>query len=233
MNLAVQAYSGLYGQAPNMSMDVKFHGRLQGYNATVRKTAREIVFRLSPQFMDVEPEIQIGVMQFLLNKLQKTKVRTDEIDMYHTFLRKLSEVAPVTKSDPVLEVSFQRVNAAYFGGMMSQPNLVWGGHSTSLLGTYTYATDTIMISQVLKEDENLLDYVMYHEALHKKHKFSSTGCRTHSHTRAFREDEAKFTDPDAESKLRAYLTRIRHRRVPRQRIVMEKPSFVQRLLGWT
>jgi predicted metal-dependent hydrolase len=124
----------------------------------------------------------------------------------------------------MLEQSFKRCNALYFDGLLAQPNLVWGGYNLRLLGTYTYATDTIMISQVLRTDENLLDYVMHHEMLHKKHKFNHTSSRTHSHTKAFREDEAKFHDKDAEKKLRVFLSRPRR--------IHQKSDFVRKIMDW-
>ena len=140
-------------------MVLKYHGKLQGYNATVKKNATTIAFNLARNFQNTEPEIQIGVMQFLLNKLNRTKIHADNINMYHSFLKKMSDIAPVTMSDPALETSFQRVNEQYFGGMLSQPNLIWGRFSVSLLGTYTYATDTIMISAAMKDEEFISNYV--------------------------------------------------------------------------
>jgi hypothetical protein len=154
MNLAAQAFQELYGREPGHEMVLKYHGRLQGYNATVKKTPRTITFHLSRNFEECEPEIQIGVMQYLLNKLNRTRVQSDRIDMYHSFLKKMSDLAPVTMSDPLLEASFRRCNERYFAGMLPQPNLVWGRNSMSLLGTYTYATDTVMISQAMRDDEH-------------------------------------------------------------------------------
>jgi hypothetical protein len=215
--LGEQAYRELYGKDPDYRITVKYHGKLGGYNATVRKTPAEIIFTLSRKLEECEPEIQMGVMQFLLNKLLKTRVRSEHIDMYHSFLKKMSEYAPVTRSDPALEASFHRVNARYLDGLMTLPNLVWGRMSTRLLGTYTYATDTIMISQALRDaPEHLLDSVMHHEMLHKKHKFNHTSARTHSHTKAFRDDENRFTHNGAtlkalEQELHRHLRGVRRR----------------------
>ena len=75
---------------------------------------------------------------------------------------------------------------------MEVPNLIWGKESTHKLGSYDYGTDTVTISTILKDDLELLDYVMHHEMLHKKHKFKSKYGRTHAHTKAFRDDEKKF-----------------------------------------
>src|SRR3989338_6789779 len=126
MSLAHRSYIELYKKEPDYNLVVSYHGKLRGYNATVRKSIATIEFRLSRKLEHCEPEIQIGIMQYLLNRLFKTKIKSDNIDLYHSFLKKMSELAPVTKTDPILEESFQRMNALYFHDMMSQPNLVWG-----------------------------------------------------------------------------------------------------------
>ena len=225
-DLAMQAYEELYGKPYDGEIRVAY-GRLHGWNATIQHRHRTITFKLSAKFETCEPEIQKGVMQFLLNKLFKTKHETEDIRFYHAFIKRMSDYAPVTKSEPRLQDSFDRMNERYFNGLMARPNLTWGRRSTTLLGTYTYATDTIMISAALKEaPEELLDSVVHHEMLHKKHKFSCTGGRTHSHTAAFRKDEALFYDKDAERKMQRFL------RGARRELRQEKPSFLQRVLGW-
>lgn len=232
-NLASRAYAELYGKEPPCRMEIRYHAGFKGFNANVRKAGGVIQFNLSRRFESCEPEVQLGVMQFLLNKLNRTKVKSEHIEFYHTFLRNMSDLAPVTESDPILEASFRRMNERYLGGMMARPNLVWGRSSVRLLGTYTYATDTIMISRVLEQaPEELLDYVMYHEMLHKKHKFSCTNTRTHSHTKEFRADEAKYHVADAEMRLRRFLSRA-PRAVRRDgKTLREEPSFVERVMGW-
>lgn len=222
-HLAVRAFTELYGEQPTRQMIVKYHGRLRGYNATVVQTSSAVTFRLSSRLQECEPEIKIGIMQHLLNKLRKTKVQTDNIEFYQNFLKRMSDYAPVTKNDPLLAASFSRVNEQYFHGMMSRPNLVWGRKNHALLGTYEYGTDTITLSTVLLDTpEELLDYVMYHEMLHKKHKFSCSSGRTHAHTPAFKRDEAKFHVREAERQLQGFL----------RGEARERPTFLQRVMGW-
>ena len=49
------------------------------------------------------------------------------------------------------------------------------------------------MSSIFKEgDEVLLDYVMYHEMLHKKHKFRNVGNRSMHHTGKFKQKEKEF-----------------------------------------
>jgi hypothetical protein len=165
---------------------------------------------LSKNFEEASDEIRIGVMQHLLNRLNKTKVDTLEIQLYNAFIKKLADYAETTKVDPYLTERFDVVNKEYFDGFMMTPNLVWGTYSLTKLGHYTYAIDTISISTALKEDEVLLDYVLYHEMLHKKHKFSeSPGGFTRSHTKKFRDDEKAFKVADAEKRLNAFLRKKR------------------------
>ncbi|MDD9953185.1 MAG: SprT-like domain-containing protein [Candidatus Woesearchaeota archaeon] len=225
--LAIQAYEELYGKTPLRKMEVKYHGGLKGYNATVQQTMTTTTFRLSKRFKDCEDEIKIGVIQFLFTKLKKTKQTTDNIELYHSFLKNMSDFAPVTDIDPILEESFERMNERYFKGMLNKPNLVWGRKNKRLMGTYEYGTDTITISRVLQDaGEMLLDCVMYHEMLHKKHKFSCSGGRTHSHTPAFKKDEAKFYDKHAEEKLGRFLA-------GKKTMKKRKSSFLDRVMGWT
>jgi len=109
--------------------------------------------------------------------------------------RSLSTVAPKTHTHPVLERSFHRINEAFFNGMMDLPNLRLG-KGINRLGTYEYAINMVTISEILLDEGRLLDYVMYHELLHKKHQFKSTSGRTTHHSRAFKKDEKRF--PNAE-----------------------------------
>ncbi len=241
--IAFTAYKELYGKDPTINLELKFHGNLKGYNASVRKSAFTITFTLSKKFETCENEVQIGVMQFLLNKLYKTKIKTDNIDFYHSFIKNMSNLAPITKNDPTLEQSYLRMNEKFFSGLMTRPNLMWGQDNFRLLGTYTYGTDTIMISRILEQvDQETLDYVVYHEMLHKKHKFSNTGSRTHSHTKAFRNDEKMFVRHDKqepELALRKALQKAKRAYNKQEKFTaqntnkdIDDKSFIERLLDY-
>jgi len=91
---------------------------------------------------------------------------------------------------------FARVNAAYFGGLMPKPTLTWNRTLTARkFGHYQPGRDTIMISITLDDHEVpafALDFVMYHELLHKKHGSMTVNGRRLSHSQAFRADERRF-----------------------------------------
>ena len=95
-----------------------------------------------------------------------------------------------------LETSFARVNAAYFGGVMAKPRLVWNRALTGRkFGHYRQATDTVMLSVSLDAagvPAWVVDFVMYHELLHKKHGITLVNGRRLVHTAAFRAEERRF-----------------------------------------
>jgi predicted metal-dependent hydrolase len=95
----------------------------------------------------------------------------------------------------VLEESFDKINEKYFFGLIEKPNLTWH-NSIRRLGSYEYGTDTISVSRVLSTDKILLDYVMYHEVLHKKYKFHNRNGRTFHHTHEFRQMEKSFENSE-------------------------------------
>ncbi|MEM2131523.1 MAG: hypothetical protein QXR96_03295, partial [Candidatus Woesearchaeota archaeon] len=126
-------------------------------------------------------------------------------ELYEIFLKKIPNYIEKTKNDPMLEQSFNRVNQEYFNGILEKPNLEFSGKNFQTLGTYEHTTDTIRISEILKKDLTLLDYVMYHEMLHKKLKYKKSAQRTIHHSKEFKELEKKFKIPNVEEKLKEFI----------------------------
>jgi hypothetical protein len=205
-HLVKKAFSELYPEK-EMDFDTRllYSRAFKGFNAKVKYTKTYMEFRLSYEWKEVSEEIQIGLMQSLFNRIYKTKIKTIEIELYNIFMKKMPGLSPKTKTEPMLEESFERMNKDYFNGMMISPNLEFGGKNFRTLGTYDHGTDTIRISNVLVKDLLLLDYVMYHEMLHKKFKYKESGSRTIHHSRHFREEERKYKYPDVEEKLKNFL----------------------------
>ncbi|MAE42657.1 hypothetical protein CMO93_02710 [Candidatus Woesearchaeota archaeon] len=173
------------------NFSIKYTDRFKPYNANVKYRKNFFEFNLSKKWKRVSREIQIGLLQGLLLKIFKEKKNTFNIDLYNSFMKKIHIAVPKTKTDPVLEDSFNRINENYFFGLIEKPNLEWHD-SIRRLGTYEYGSDAISISKILQADMDVLDYVMYHEILHKKHKFHSKNGRSYHHTKEFREKEKQF-----------------------------------------
>lgn len=193
MKLAEQAFNDLFPEKDleNYQLKIKYTDKFKPYNANVRYSRNSFQFNLSKKWRKVSKEIQMGLIQGLMVKIFKENKKTTNIDLYNSFMKNLHISIPKTNIDPILEQSFNKINDKYFFGLIEKPNLTWH-NSIRRLGSYEYGSDTISMSKVLENDENLLDYVMYHEILHKKHKFHSKNGRTHHHTREFKEMEKKF-----------------------------------------
>ncbi|MBN2367573.1 M48 family metallopeptidase [Candidatus Woesearchaeota archaeon] len=203
--LIKKSYTELFNEEPDFDAKLMYSKAFKGYNAKVVYSRDYKEFRLSHSWKEVSDEIKIGLLQSLMNKIQSTDISTVNIDLYNIFLKKIPALTPKTKTDNILEDSFERINSQYFNGLLLKPNLEWGGKNFRTLGTYDYNTDTIRISRILKKDQMLMDYVMYHEMLHKKFRYKNTGKRTIHHSREFREQEKKFLEPDMEKKLTNFL----------------------------
>ncbi|RJQ19327.1 M48 family peptidase [Candidatus Woesearchaeota archaeon] len=185
-----EAYEEFFGKSSERELVITY-GRLRGYNAAIRMSPSRIEVRASRQWKEVSPEIQKGLVQVLFARLFKVKQKTVSMDLYHHFVRSLPKVMPKKHNHPVLEESFNRVNEQLFGGLMQRPNLRLG-KGINRLGTYEYTSDTVRIAEYLLEYPELMDYVMYHELLHKKHQYKEGVQRTTHHSAKFREDEARF-----------------------------------------
>ncbi|MBU0627927.1 MAG: hypothetical protein KKC75_01950 [Nanoarchaeota archaeon] len=192
-----KAIDELYSEFP-YSYSLNYSGKFKPYRGNIRLRGDRIELNLSRKWKIVSEDIQIGLVQELLLKILKKRLKpirtkTSSMELYDIFMKKIYIAAPKTENDAVLEESFDRVNEKYFYGLLDKTNFVWGNSSFSKLGSYEYGTDTIEISRALENvDVNLLDYVMYHEMLHKKHKFVRRGSRSYHHTNEFKREEKEF-----------------------------------------
>ena len=173
---------------------VNYSGRFKPYNANVRHTREFLHFNLSKEWKNVSKEIQMGLIQSLLVKIFKGTPNTGYRDLYESFVKNLSKYSTAINIDPILKQSFDRVNENFFNGLLEIPNLEWGTYSKAKLGSYEYQTNTVSISRILENGSNhAIDYIMYHELLHKKLKFTSSASgRNLHHSTEFRKQEKKY-----------------------------------------
>ncbi len=191
MDLIQESFQRLFPEKEfNYLTNVEYNRRLSDFNANIKLVRNNISVNLNLQWKDIEDEIKIGLIQSLLLKILKKKENTQNIDLYNNFVKNIPILTPKTKSDPHLESSFNRVNQNFFQNTIEQPNLTWGTASRRKLASYNFHDDTITVSTIFKESrEEVLDYLMYHELLHKHHKFNNKNGRSHFHTPKFRDDE--------------------------------------------
>ncbi len=211
-----KAYLEMYPDAKLGEYDfsLKYSGKFNDYNANVKRLGNRVEFNLSKKFKKINDDVKIGLIQALLNKIFKTKVHTQNIELYEIFLKKIHIAVPKVKTDPVLEESFNRVNENYFNGLIEQPNLQWGLDSVRKLGSYEYGSDTITVSKIFMNSEvELLDFIMYHEMLHKKHKFYTKNGRSYHHTKEFNRQEKEFDNQEEiEKKINRFTRQYRRKK---------------------
>jgi hypothetical protein len=99
-----------------------------------------------------------------------------------------------------LAASFDRVNAEYFGRGLSRPHLVWSRtFAVRKFGHYDHAHDTVMVNMVLDRETVpalAVDFIVYHELLHKHLGVTWRSNRIAAHTPEFKEREQAFKQYD-------------------------------------
>ena len=95
-----------------------------------------------------------------------------------------------------LAESFERTNAAYFAAATPRPVLHWSkAFTTRKFGHYDHVHDAVMVSASLDRPDvpaYVIDYIVYHELLHKRLGIVWQGNRKAVHTPAFRAEERRF-----------------------------------------
>lgn len=194
-DLITQAFTEIYPDKEFVyTPKITFSRRFSQYNASIMRRGSFLEIRASAAWKTVNNDIFRGLVQTLLVKLfGQPKAQTYAIDLYNRFLKNVHVSIPKTAADKDLEASFHRVNNQFFSGQVELTNLTWGTYSTRKLGSYDFQTDNISISKMLQgKDNRLLDYVMFHEMLHKKLKFSNKKTKNYFHTAEFKSWEKRF-----------------------------------------
>ena len=135
--LIKEAFQQLYpDKEAKYNFSLKYSRKFKPYNANVKLYGNRLKFNLSREWRRISKEIQIGLIQELMTKILKDRRKTINMELYNLFMKNVHLAVPKTKTDKILEESFDRVNEAYFNGMLDKPNLKWGNASTSKLGSY-------------------------------------------------------------------------------------------------
>ena len=202
MNLIQESFQRLFPDKEfSYQSYFEYNRRLSDFNANIHFDRKKISLHLNLQWKDIDDEIKIGLIQTLLLKVfknphkdakgkafkQKNKFSTPNINLYNNFVRNIPTLTKKTKSDPVLADSFYRVNQQFFFNQIEKPNLTWGRDSKRKLASYNFHDDTVTVSTIFKDAKiEILDYLMYHEVLHKYHKFKHKNGRSFFHTKQFK-----------------------------------------------
>jgi hypothetical protein len=95
-----------------------------------------------------------------------------------------------------LDELFVTIDREYFGRKMPKPRLIWSGAlSSRKLGHYERTRDRVVMSQILDQRRIpicVVEFVLYHELLHKQHGIKWVNGRCLVHTPEFRRSERQF-----------------------------------------
>lgn len=196
MDLIQESFQRLFPEKEFLYQpELNYNRKLSKFNANVRFNKQKIGINLNLEWKNIDPEIKIGLIQSLLLKIFKEKKNSSNIELYHNFVKNIPLMTISNENDPKLDESFSRINQQFFFNQMSKPNLSWGQDSRRKLASYNFNQDEVSVSTLFKETRNeILDYLMYHELLHRDQKFRHKNGRSFYHTRQFREAENQFPD---------------------------------------
>jgi hypothetical protein len=172
-----------------------------------RSNTQNTEIHLSEGFITADETVMDALVREILG--QKTATSTEILQRYSlsapftTILNTLEQTF-VSRNIPAkghvydLEILFHQVNETYFQGKMEKPEMAWNQIFTRRkFGHYEPSRDRIEISMTLdnrKIPAYVVEFVLYHELLHKQHRETWVNGKRMVHTPAFRRDEQQFKD---------------------------------------
>ena len=207
------AHRQLRPRTPLPQIQIEFFP-FAGLNHTVRLHEDRMAIRLSDIFVDAPAEVYRSLAFILFAKLYRKTIDEFYYRNYRTFIladdiQERARLARNERSRRVriagprgryfdLEGLFQRLNYEYFGGMLIQPRLSWSAKkSRYVLGRYDATHNVIFISRIFDAQDippYVVEYVLFHEMLHLKHRSRIHASRMMVHTPEFKAEEKTFRD---------------------------------------
>jgi len=207
----VEAHRQLRPRTPIPQLKIEFFPFV-GLNHTARLHDNRLSVRVSDIFSDAPSDIYRSLALILLAKLYRKKIDDSHHRAYRTFIltEHIQERARIARNDRCrlvrsrgsqgrfieLEPMFDRLNEQYFGGALAKPRLSWSAKKARyVLGRFDNTRETIFISRVFDAPEIppfVIEYVMFHEMLHMKHRSEVRNSRLIVHTPAFKAEEKRF-----------------------------------------
>ena len=211
---AVQSRSGIWKHQHPMQVQLSIYYSSQLFQARYQPPRLEITFHegfigAPPQIIDNIIKIALRLSSDELLKQVRHYSHSEAFQEIATLLGEMSAAVAQRGKVYDLDEVFDCVNKTYFGSQLSRPNLVWGDRLTRRkYGHYQPLEDTLLISRTLDNNfipRYFIEFIMYHELLHKALGAKFVNGRRYVHTSEFRAAEKKFKKYD---KAQAYMTQL-------------------------
>jgi hypothetical protein len=207
------AHRRLRPRTPLPQLKIEFFP-FAGLNHTVRLRENQLAVRLSDIFMEAPVEVYESLAFILLARLYRKSADALYYRIYRSFIladdiQEKARLVRTQRSRRVriagargkyidLEALFNRLNQEYFQGSLSRPQLSWSAKkSRYVLGRYDATHNIIFISRIFDARDlppYVVEYVLFHEMLHLKHRSRIHDSRMMVHTPEFRAEEKTFRD---------------------------------------
>ncbi|BAU67560.1 hypothetical protein STA3757_49820 (plasmid) [Stanieria sp. NIES-3757] len=168
-------------------------------------TNKQATIQLSEGFIRAGDDVFQAVMTIVLlgkESSQQQIIRNFGLtEEYSDLIFELDSIAEVAAEIPQgshynLEELFENINREYFAGKMSKPRLTWNQTLTRRkFGHYERTRNRVVISKTLDSDripQFVVEFVLYHELLHKEIGVKYVNGRCLAHTAEFRRQERQF-----------------------------------------
>jgi hypothetical protein len=185
------------------------HLEVKNFNYLYRlKQKKQYIFlEINESFISAPKEIKELIISNSLggrinrkNLLLKEYTKSEEFRKISTALQSDNHINLISQQGHFynLEVIFETINRKYFKGSLERPRLTWSPRrSRRRLGYYHPESDAITISRSLdskKVELLLVEYILYHEMLHKSLGIRESNGRRYAHTRDFKRAEKRFNN---------------------------------------
>lgn len=203
-------YSLLNGLLPraitrNMSSKLQIDCYHSSYLFRSRQKEGKVYLEINEGFISAPMDIKQTILEAALKrrtakrlKIIKSYASAQSYTDIHSLLQSnpgANKLAARGQNYDLVEI-FNMINEQYFDNQLEQSRLTWSTRrSTRRLGYYHPDSDTITISKRLDSSDiplYLVEYVMYHEMLHKKIGLKEVNGRRYAHTKKFKEQEKLF-----------------------------------------
>jgi hypothetical protein len=161
---------------------------------------------ISESFIHSSDQVLTAVLQTALHQKNTTASEiirkfslSEECSDVLLELDLIAQIATETAQGNIynLDHLFSTINHQYFAGTMSKPRLMWSSIlSHRKLAHYERTRDRVVISKILDHEripQYLVEFILYHELLHKHHGIQWLNGKCMVHTPEFKCSERKFS----------------------------------------